>query len=171
MEKTAIESRKNSFLQLLRVVKTLENKLGFNLRPFEWEFKKEHYALIKNDFAIEQNNKGVIIRIEDENGEWLLVDDSLSMGGELENVGKKAFDTNIPMKKWWNDNKKHKFEVTPSLLLESINKVTQNQAMFNQNFESHVKSIKQLGNSADSNAKAIELLSDCILELKEELKK
>jgi len=95
----------------------------------------------------------------------------LCMGGELETVGKKAFQTNIPMQKWWNDNKKHKFEVTPSLLLENINQVTQNQKMFNQNFESHVKSIKQLGNSADSNAKAIELLSDCILELKEELKK
>ena len=122
----AVESRKNSFLQLLRIVQVLENKLGFNLRPFEWEFKKEHYALIKNDFAIEQNNKGVIIRVSDENGEWLLVDDSLGMGGELENIGKKAFETNIPMKNWWNDNKKHNFKITPSFLMEKLNESTDN---------------------------------------------
>ena len=31
------------------------------------------------------------------------------------------------MQKWWNDNKKHKFEVTPSFLMENINKVVQVQ--------------------------------------------
>jgi len=86
----------------------------------------------------------------------LLVDDSLSMGGELENVGKKAFDTNIPMKKWWNDNKKHNFKVTPTFIMDSIAGVTKNQLMFNNNFESHVE--------------AIQTLSKCVKELQEEIK-
>ena len=163
----AIESRKNSFLQLLRIVQVLENKLGFNLKPFEWEFKKEHYALIKNDLAIDQNRKGIIMRISDEQGEWLLVDDSLGQGGELETIGKKAFNTNIPMQKWWNDHKKNKFKITPTFLMENINEVTQNQLMFNENFESHVKSIRQLGNSAEANTKSTELLARTILEMKE----
>jgi len=167
----AKESRYKAFYEIKLIVNALNNKLGIFLKPSRINFQKEHYALIKNDLAIEENRKGNIVRISDEEGEWLLIDDSLEMGGELENVGKKAYKTNIPMQKWWNDNKKHNFKVTPSFLLESIHQVTQNQSMFNQNFESHVKSIKQLGNSADANAKAIELLSDCILELKEELKK
>jgi len=157
---TAIESRKNSFLQLLRIVKTLENKLGFNLRPFEWEFKKEHYALIKNDFAIDQNKKGVIIRIEDENGEWLLVDDSLGMGGELENVGKKAFETNIPMKNWWNDNKKHNFKVTPTWITESIGGILQNQLIFDKNIELHQSVLEKIGNAIEDLTKEVKKLND-----------
>lgn len=168
---TAIDSRKSSFMQLLRVVQVLENKLGFTLRPFEWEFKKEHYALIKNDFAIEQNKKGVIIRISDEQGEWLLVDDSLGMGGELENVGKKAFDTNIPMKKWWNNKKEHNFKITDDFILNTMNGIQQNQLMFAENMESHIGAVRELGNSANANSKSIELLGQVILELKEEIKK
>ncbi len=165
----AKESRYKAFYEIKLIVNALNNKLGIFLKPSRINFQKEHYALIKNDLAIEENRKGNIVRISDEEGEWLLIDDSLEMGGELENVGKKAYKTNIPMQEWWNDNKKHNFKVTPSFLLENINKVVENQKMFNQNFESHVQSIKQLGNSADSNAKAIELLSDVILQLKEKI--
>jgi len=168
---TAIESRYSAFQEIKLIVDALNRKLGILIKPSSISFQKEHYALIKNDLAIEENKRGNIIRVSDEEGEWLIVDDSLCMGGELETVGKKAFQTNIPMQKWWNDNKKHKFEVTPSLLLESINKVTQNQAMFNQNFESHVKSIKQLGNNTAANTESIELLANTILRLKEIVEK
>ena len=166
---TAKESKYMAFHEIKLIVGTLERKLGVILSISAIRFRKEHYALIKNDLAIEENKRGNIIRIKDETGEWLLIDDSLEQGGELETVGKKAFKTNIKLQRWWNDNKKHDFEVTPSFLLENINQVVENQKMFNQNFESHVQSIKQLGNSADSNSKAIELLSDVILQLKEKI--
>jgi len=51
----------------------------------------------------------------------------------------------------------------------AIQQVTSNQVMFNQNFESHVKSIQSLGNSAEANAKSVELLSDVILQLRDEV--
>jgi len=106
----AIESRKKAFWEVYKILDCLENKLGFSLRPFDFQWKKEHYALIKNDLAIEHNKKGIILKVKDENNqEWLLVDDSMGMGGELENVGKKALETNIPMQKWWNENKSDKF--------------------------------------------------------------
>lgn len=124
--KDAVESRKNSKLEAMRVVHALENKLGIKLNPQKILFKKEHYALIRNDLAIEHNQKGIIMRIDDDNGEWLLIDDSLGEGGELETIGKKAFQTNIPLKKWWNDNKKHDFQVTPTFLMESLTKITKN---------------------------------------------
>lgn len=141
----ALESRKNALATLLEIIRALENKLGFNFKPLDFEFEKEHYALIKNELAKETNKKGEIMRISDESGEWLLIDDSLGEGGELENIGKKAFEINPKMQKWWNDNKKHNFEVTPTKTLEMINEVTQNQLMFAQNIESHVKAIQELG--------------------------
>ncbi len=124
---TAIESRVNAFMELLKIVKVLENKLGFYFKPFKWSVQKEHYALIKNDLAIDQNRKGNIMRISDEDGEWLLIDDSLEQGGELETIGKKALPTNLVLKPWWNDHKKHNFKVTPSYVLNGLNTLTKNQ--------------------------------------------
>ena len=54
-----------------------------------------------------------------------------------------------------------------SELQMAIQQVTSNQIMFNQNFESHVQSIKQLGNSAQANSKSTELLAETIKEMKE----
>jgi len=59
----------------------------------------------------------------------------------------------------------------PSEITQMVGNVTQNQLMFNQNFESHVDSIKRLGNSAEANAKTTELLAQVIKNLSKELKK
>ena len=147
--KTAKESKQLSHLELFNIVKVLENKLGFLFKPLNYTIQKEHYALIKNDLAIDQNKKGIIMRISDKEREWLLIDDSLEEGGELETVGKKAYKTNIPLQSWWNDNKKHKFEVTPSFILKTMNGIQQNQVMFDKNFQSHLKVINKLGNAVD----------------------
>lgn len=140
----AIESKKSSFYEILLIVRVLNNKLSINLKPKDIYFQKEHYALIKNDLAIDHNKRREQVHVSDEFGEWLLIDDSLGEGGELENIGKKAFQTNIPMQKWWNDNKKHNFKVTPTFLLESMNQVTQNQIMFAQNIERHMNILDEM---------------------------
>jgi len=114
------EARENSTMKLFEIVKALENKLGFLIKPFEFSVQKEHYALIKNDLAIDHNKKGVIMRIEDEEGEWLLIDDSLGMGGELETIGKNAYKNNKPLQNWWNDMKRTEFKITPSFLMEQL---------------------------------------------------
>ena len=156
----ARKSRTKAIKELLLIVGVLERKLGIYLKPFKYSFRKEHYALIKNDLAIDQNRKGIIMRIKDENGEeFLLIDDSLEQGGELENVGKKAFQTNIPMQKWWNDHKKNNFKVTPTFLLERMNQVTQNQVMFDKNFQSHLEILKKLGFAVDDLRKEIKNLN------------
>lgn len=155
---TAKESRPIATLELFRIVTCLENKLGFLLKPFKFSIQKEHYALIKNDLAIDQNQKGVIMQIRDDMGNvWLLVDDSLGEGGELENIGKKSYKTNIPMQKWWNDNKKHGFEVTPTFILEQFSKLIEDRQFYAENNKSHVE--------------AIQILGQTVRELKEEVKK
>jgi biotin operon repressor len=137
--KTAIESRKAALSELLLIVTALENKLGVFLRPFDFTWNREHYALIKNDLAIDQNRKGIIWRIEDQKGEWLIIDDSLGEGGELENIGKDAFKTNIPMQKWWNDQKETEFKVTPTFLMEMFNKIGETQILDKINIQKHQK--------------------------------
>lgn len=135
----AIESRKSAFQELLLILNALESKLGVSLRPFDFTWQKEHYALIKNDLAIDHNQKGEIIRISDESGEWLLIDDSLGEGGELENIGKKAFITNLPMQRWWNSNKATGFKVTPEFVLEMFGKIGETQVLDKVNIEKHQK--------------------------------
>lgn len=162
-----IKSKKIAFEEIMIVIKAIENKLGINLRPYLVSVVKEHYALIKNDLAKQCNKDGEIIRVSDKDGEWLLIDDSLGEGGELENIGKKALQTNIRMQKWWNEQKETGFDVTPKFILESFNnqnklieKVTSNQLMFNENFESHVFAIKQLANSVNELTEVVNKIRD-----------
>ena len=164
----AKESRINSKVQALKIITALQNKLGLKLDGNRLKFKKEHYALIKNDLATDQNRKGIIMRIKDDNGEeWLLVDDSLGEGGELENIGKKAYKTNPQMQKWWNKKKENNFKIDDDYIQKGfgqtndmIMQVTQNQMMFNQNFESHVSAIKELGSSVRELTNQVKILQE-----------
>lgn len=122
---TAEESKLNARIQAFRILRVLENKLNISLSDDRLQFRKEHYAIVKNDLAKYHNNKGIILRISDEEGEWLLIDDSLEEGGELENVGKSAYKTNPKVQDWWNDQKQHDFKVTPSFILETLNKLSE----------------------------------------------
>jgi len=125
--KNAIESRKLAFREFSLIVGALENKLGLNLKKYQFEWNKEHYALIKNDLAKQENREGNLWHIRDEKGEWLVIDDSLGRGGELENNGKNSFETNIPMAKWWNENKKDNFKTTtPKNINLKFNEINSN---------------------------------------------
>jgi len=166
----AKESRYAALQEIKLITNTLSNKLGILLNPSDIYFQKEHYALIQNDLAIEENKKGNIWRIKDEEGEWLLIDDSLEKGGELENVGKSAFKTNIPMQKWWNNNKETNFEVTPTFILNTMNGIQQNQTMFAENMASHIAAIKTLGQEVRGLSKVIKGLRKKNLDLNLKLK-
>ncbi len=157
--KTAKESKSLAHMELLNIIRVLENKLGFLFKPLKYSIQKEHYALIKNDLAIDQNQKGIIMRIKDENGEeFLLIDDSLEQGGELETVGKGAFKNNIQLQKWWREQKNTNFQVTPSFILNTMNGIQQNQLIFDKNMQSHLKVLGKLGTAVDDLKKEISSL-------------
>ena len=172
---TAKESKQGANLEFFRIISALENKLGFLFKPCTFSIKKEHYALIKNDLAIDQNRKGIILRISDSDGEWLLIDDSLGEGGELENIGKKAYPINKDMQKWWNDNKKHKFKVTPTLLLNSIKDTTQlvgqNAQHLNyhaENMRTHVTAVQDLSQQVQNLSHEVGRLNGVISRLEKD---
>lgn len=162
----AVNSRFKALKEFMNVIQVIENKLKINLKPYDIEFQRQHYALIKNDLAIDQNHKGIIWRIKDEDGEWLLVDDSLEMGGELENIGKKSFETNPKMQKWWNDHKKQGFAVTPTFILKAMDGIQQNQVLYAKNIKSHIKAIQDVGKASKKNNKIMERIVDLLEELK-----
>lgn len=155
----AVESRKYAIITLLEDLKQLESKLQINLGKYIFIPSREHYALIKNDLARQCNRNGEKIIIHDEVGEWLWIDDSNGLG-ELETGNHKALPNSLGVQKWWNDMKDTKFEVTPKFILNSINEVTQNQLMFNKNFESHVEAIQTLSKSVGELTNQVKLLQE-----------
>jgi len=170
---TAKESKQKGIQQLFEILRVLENKLGFYFKPLEFDFQKEHYALIKNDLAIEHNRKGIIMKISDKKGQWLLIDDSLGGGGELENIGKKAYPTNIQMQKWWNDKKEHNFKITDTLLLNSIYQVTNNQKYFaeqmvflKENLKTHFKVLGGMEKGVEKQNKIQEGTQELLKEIR-----
>jgi hypothetical protein len=164
----AIESRKYAAISLIETLQAIENKLSINLSPYCFNPAREHFAIIRNDLAIQCNRNNEKIRIVDNGEGWLWID--MSDGyGELETGNKGALVNNIGVQKWWNEMKESKFEVTPKFIVNSLNQVTSNQVMFNKNFESHVGAIKELGNAAQANSKTVEFLADVIKDLKDEV--
>jgi hypothetical protein len=167
--KNAVESRKYAVIGLIETLSELQNKLGIS---FNYKFKvnREHFAMIHNELARQVNRAGDKLYVKDElDGEWLWID--LSDGiGELETGGKgitmDRAHLSMKAQEWYNDMKKTSFEVTSSFVLKTLSQVTQNQQMFNQNFESHVASIKELGAAASANSKTTELLADAVNDMK-----
>jgi hypothetical protein len=159
----AIDSKKYAVISLKETVQTIEKKIGIKLLPCEFTPAREHYALIKNDLAKQVNRNGEKMIIKDSKGEWMWIDNSEGLG-ELETGNHNALVNNIGVQKWWNDMKDTKFQWTPTVIAKQISQVTQNQMMFNQNFESHVSAIKELGDS-------VRRLTEQVIKLEEENKK
>ena len=105
-----------------KTIKMLSRRLKVDLNGYLFTTSREHYGQIKNELARQYNNKGEKLIIRDDKGAWLWIDDSHSLA-ELEtnkpDVSKKVQD-------WYNDMKKTNFEVTPSFVMEALNKVTKN---------------------------------------------
>jgi hypothetical protein len=149
------EAKGKAVFNLDRFIKNLLFKLKIRELPYKFTTSREHFAIVKNELARQYNDKGEKMYIENEGGVWMWIDFSHGIN-ELEN---NNVDTNKMVQDFWNDNLKHKFQVTPSFILNAINKVTQNQQMFAQNFESHVEAIKTL-------SEKVKELSEVIKELK-----
>jgi len=166
--KNAFQSRKFAVYELQKTISKIKNKLGIE---FEYYFqpRREHFGMIKNELAQQCNKKGERIIIKDSlDGEWLWIDDSTGMEGELETGGKGFTKDRAMLNKnvqdWYNDHKKHNFNVTPSFLMETltaitsqIQGVTNNQEIFDKNIELHQA--------------VLEDIRDAINELKTEVKK
>lgn len=133
----ATESRKYAVISLLETLGKIESKFQINLRPYIFRPTREHYGLIKNDLAQQCNrNKEKIYIRDDVEGEWLWIDDSFQLG-ELETGGKKAMARNVQLQNWWNDQKKHNFEVTPTFILNGFNEIQKTLTQLSEIYKNH----------------------------------
>jgi hypothetical protein len=168
--KNAIECRKLAIYSLLDTLKLLESTLHIKIKQFNFTPNREHFSMIKNALAEQCNKNNEKINVFNEKGLWLSIDNSFNLN-ELETLGtmsNQPLETNLRVQKWWNDNKQTDFKVTPSFLLESLNKITQNQlyesskwAEYGHDIVEHKEAIKKLGDS-------IIELTNIIKELKNE---
>lgn len=154
--KDSINSRKYAVISLIECLEALGKQINTNLKPYIFKPVKEHYSMIKNELAKQynRNNEKMIIR-DDIEGEWLWIDDSDSLN-ELET---KNLVRSKQVQDWWNDNKKHDFKVTPSFLMESINKIVVNQQIFDKNMSSHLEVLNKISNAIDDLNKTIKQLN------------
>ena len=159
----SIQSRKFAVVTLIEVLEALESLLKINLKPYIFKPTREHYGQIKNDLARQYNRKHERLIINDSlEGDWLWIDFSEGVD-ELET---KNVVRSKQVQDWWNDNKKHDFKVTPTFLMEQINKVTENQLIFAKNMESHINAIKILGQEVKGLSKSIKLVKKENIQLK-----
>jgi len=119
--------------ELDKTIKMLGRHLKIDLSTFWFTTSREHYGQVENILAKQYNDKGEKLHIRHDGKLWLWADDSHSLS-ELE--------TNDPIvsrqvQNWWNDHKKNNFEVTPSFTLEVVNKIAQNQMIFDRNIKKH----------------------------------
>jgi predicted transcriptional regulator len=159
---TAREARDLALYKLMNIIGSLENKLGILFRPSDIHLKKEHYSLIKNDLAKELNNRSVRVRVRNESGEWLMVDDSMEDGGELETVGKNACETNLNLQDWFNSHERTNFKVTPEFILKVMNGIQQNQLGFDKNTLTHLGILGEIGGMLKKLGIAVDKLNETL---------
>jgi len=158
---SAIQTKGKAVWELDQLIKNLGRVLNLNLNFYKFTTSREHYGIIKNELAKQYNEKGEKLYVRGDDGSvWLWIDNSHSLH-ELEN---KDPNLNRKIQEWYNDHKKHNFEVTPTFVMTAINQNTQNLEAYAKHLKAHVGSIKVLGTSVNR-------LTKIITELKEGGKK
>jgi len=152
--------------ELDKTVKALGRKLKINLTPYQFTTSREHYGMIKNELARQYNNKKEKLFIRDDEGIWMWIDDSHSLN-ELE--------TDEPVnsrgvQNWYNDMKKTKFEVTPTFLVENINKLTENQSKQHEDIANFAEQLNRHIPAYENMGKLTGLLLKEIKNLREEIR-
>lgn len=138
--RSSFTSKGKAMWELDKTIKMLSKALKIDLNGYLVKTSREHYGMIKNEMAKQYNDRGEKLLIKENGNGWLWIDDSHSLA-ELE--------TNEPIvnrqvQNWYNDMKRTGFQVTPTFLMESINKVTQNQLMNAENITKHQKVLDEM---------------------------
>jgi len=146
------------------LVKGLLKELGLPFRPYRFTTSREHYGLIKNELARQYNKNKEKMIIKAQNGStWLWIDDSKGLG-ELETNNP---DTSQQVRGFWNEHRKHNFQVGPDFILNVVDKQNQNIQANADNLnnyavhlKAHVQSVKDLGAGVKELVKQIKELKN-----------
>ena len=155
---TSSEGKSYAIAGLRKFTEQLCTYLGMNLSSFKFRISRQHYALIKNELAKQYNDKGEKLHIKDENGYWAVIDKSYGED-EFEAIHPKTSELDCTtLQDFFNDLKENPAKISEIIRVQSM--MTQNQLMFDKNFQSHLNILWQLGNAVDK-------LTDTIKKLEE----
>jgi|TARA_R100000501_G_C2629080_1_gene123563 hypothetical protein len=147
--------------QMDKLIKDLLFELGQKFKPYRFTTSREHYGMIKNELARQYNEKKEKMYIKGEDGTvWLWIDDSKGLG-ELET---KDPVISRKVQEFWNDHKKHNFEVTASFVLGSLGLLAKNFEYHSENMRSHVVAVQDLGSGVQKFNEKIDQLIEIIKE-------
>ncbi len=160
--RSSFQSKGKAVFEMDLLIKNLLKELNLKFRPYKFTTSREHYGIMKHELARQYNKRKEKMKIISEDGDvWMWIDDSKGLG-ELEN---KDPTINRQVQNYWNDHKKHKFEVNADFILKGFNKTT---GMIKQNAEhldfhaknmrTHVEAVQELGN-------AVKILSEKVEKL------
>ena len=148
------ESKSSAVNEFLKIITKLENILGITLSiggKYEYRTSKQHFAKIRDKLAQDYNIRGEKLQVRGNDGKvWLITDKSLKVD-ELEFIhSKTAVDDGdkviIPI---LNDYKEMYLKTgeifLPSLAFQLTSNVIKTQAMYDENFKSHIEVIRELG--------------------------
>lgn len=159
---SSYEVKGKAVFEMDLLIKNLLKKLNLKFKPYRFTTSREHYGIIKNQLARQYNDKKEKMQIRSEDGTlWMWIDDSLSLG-ELEN---NEPNINRQVQNYWNNHKKHKFQVDADFILnvmseqgQAVTKNAENLDQYARHLKSHVKSIQDLGNGINSLVRLIKKL-------------
>lgn len=164
---TARYSIQSAFIDLISVLKSIENKMGIDIK-FKGKYKvttsKQHFGKINDSLAKEYNQKKRKLYIKQDGKYWLIIDNSFNLN-ELECLNSK---TGIPdmddgIVPFFNSVRSNK-GVTIDTLKDLIYSVTKNQKVHADNMLSHVGAVQDLGTGVNE-------LRNTVKELMKEIKK
>lgn len=161
----AIESRRLATIEMVKDLSTLKKTLNINFN-YGFQVAREHYAMTKNELANYYNSRKEKMIIKDDlNNEYLWIDFSDGID-ELET---NKLTTSKQVQNWWNDNKKYNFEITPSFLMENINKLVENQLGYEKTTNDFAIALNRHIPAYEGMAHQVKILNNVLLELKDEM--
>jgi DNA-binding transcriptional ArsR family regulator len=163
---TSKESQERAIQDMLALMKSLEKHLLANFktgRYYKFRVSRQHYSLVKNALAQQYDKEGNKLQVYNEDGLWFLIDNSYNLH-EAETVHPKtSVDDNKKVQDYFNGIKKFE-NYTPQFVVNSMQGIQNNQLVFTQNIESHIKAIQDISS-------ATQMLKEEVVKLRKTIAK
>jgi len=160
---SSFETKGRAVFEMDQIIKDLGRKLQINLSNYKFTTSREHYGIIKNELAKQYNDKGEKLYIKSKDGDlWLWIDNSHSLQ-EIENNEVKI---NRKIQEWYNDHKKHNFEVTPTFVLNQFSENNRQLLAYAEQNKEHLALIQEYRKESVQNRKFMNKMLKAVKDLK-----
>lgn len=174
----AYEIAINDFFDILH---GLENLLKVSFKQnngYKFKCDKKHHSLIKNALAKQYNDEKKKLKVVDDNGLWLIIDDSFNLN-ELECVRTPTNNNEATIVQTLF-NGVVKYNLSVEFILESFNKInetlnsiiniqmneTKKMSFYNDNLVKHIEVLDNLGKNVEVLGQGVKENTETIKELK-----